>query len=192
MRAKKEKSSSFWRNFLIGAIYGLILIFLWALTRVYGPLVHQEVKYFWNRRRGGEEKLIGERMKATNDLFSVRIPKIQLEAVIVPQVDPGDPDQYQQALRNGVAHAKGSALPGEKGRIYLFAHSTDAPWNISKYNAIFYLLHRLEIDDPIIINYQGQAFPYRVVKKEIVSPQAVNYLYSSEEEDLVLQTCWPP
>ena len=72
--------------------------------------------------------------------FSIIIPKIGARAKIVANVDAGREGEYLSALKEGVAHAKGSVFPGMKGNIYLFAHSTDSPLNITRYNAIFYLL----------------------------------------------------
>jgi len=45
-----------------------------------------------------------------------------------------------------------------KGTIFLFAHSTDAPWNIIRYNAVFYLLRELDAGDGIIVFFLGKRF----------------------------------
>lgn len=126
--------------------------------------------------------------------FDVLIPKIGANAKIFPNVDPSNPDIFLPILREGVAHAKGSVFPGIKGTTYLFAHSTDNFWNVGRYNAVFYLLKDLKVGDSIVVYYQDQRFNYAVSETKIVAPSDVSYLTQSQqgEEQLVLQTCWPP
>ena len=60
---------------------------------------------------------------------------------------------YLDALNQGVAHTLGTAFPGEGGHIFLFAHSTDYFWRVGTYNAVFYLLSKLESNDEINLFY---------------------------------------
>ena len=125
--------------------------------------------------------------------FSIVIPKIGANARIIPNIDPSNEKIYLTALNKGVAQAAGTAFPGEGGHIFLFAHSTDYFWNISTYNAIFYLLSKLENGDEVNIFYQGQRYVYRVIGSEVVDPSQVQYLTrKTNREFLTLQTCWPP
>lgn len=124
--------------------------------------------------------------------FSIIIPKIGANAKIIPNIDPTNEDEYLSALREGVAHTKGSFFPGEGGHIVLFAHSTDYFWNITSYNAIFYLLYKLEKGDEVDIFYKGQRIVYRVVGQKIVNPDEVEFItQKTKKEYLTLQTCWP-
>ena len=125
--------------------------------------------------------------------FGIVIEKINANARVVPNVNPANEKEYMQALSQGVAHAKGTALPGRKGNIYLFSHSTDAPWNIVRYNAIFFLLNKLESDDRVILFYQGRRFDYIVFDKVIAGASETHYLtHQYEDSVLTLQTCDPP
>ncbi|MDO8429084.1 MAG: sortase [Candidatus Daviesbacteria bacterium] len=125
--------------------------------------------------------------------FGVVIEKINANARVVADVDPGNEKSYSEALALGVAHAKGTAYPGQKGNIYLFSHSTDAPWNIVRYNAIFYLLSKLEAGDRIILFYGGRRFDYIVFDKGVVDPNDTKYLTNVYDDSiLTLQTCDPP
>lgn len=125
--------------------------------------------------------------------FSVVIPKVGANANIIPNVDAADEGEYLAALQKGVAHALGSTFPGEGGHIFLFAHSTDYFWNMGTYNAVFYLLYKLDVHDEIDIFYKGQRYAYKVVSKEIVDPSQVQYITrKTNKEFLTLQTCWPP
>lgn len=125
--------------------------------------------------------------------FSVVIPKIGANARVIANVDPSNEKIYLEVLKNGVAHAEGTAFPGEGGHIFLFAHSTDYFWNVSSYNAVFYLLYKLEKGDEVNLFYQGHRFVYQVIEKKVVDPDQVEYLTrKTNKEFLTLQTCWPP
>ncbi len=125
--------------------------------------------------------------------FSIVIPKIGANAKVLSNIDASDENIYLDALNKGVAHTLGTSFPGEGGHIFLFAHSTDYFWNISSYNAIFYLLYKLEKNDEVNIFYKGQRYVYRVIGQEVVDPSQVQYLTrKTNREFLTLQTCWPP
>lgn len=125
--------------------------------------------------------------------FSIIIPKIGANARILANVNPADNKEYLEALKEGVAHAAGTAFPGEGGHIFLFAHSTDYFWNVGNYNAIFYLIHKLEKNDEINLFYRGQRIVYKVIDKRVVDPSQVEFLTrKTNHEFLTLQTCWPP
>jgi len=131
-------------------------------------------------------------INAPDSEFSIVIPKISASAKIIANVNAGDPKVYNEALRQGVAHAAGSVLPGMQGTTYLFAHSTDGPWNIRRYNAVFYLLKEMAAGDEVVVFFEGKKFFYTVVTKEIKDPKNTTVFSQKEEELLVLQTCWPP
>ncbi len=125
--------------------------------------------------------------------FSIVIPKIAANAPVVPNINAGDREEYLAALQTGVAHAEGTAFPGEGGHIYMFAHSTDYVWNVGSYNAVFYLLYKLELGDEVNIFYKGQRFVYKVTGKEIIDPDQVDYITrKTDKEFLTPHTRWPP
>lgn len=125
--------------------------------------------------------------------FGIVIEKINANAKVIQDVDPSSQSEYSNALAQGVAHAKGSSLPGEIGNLYLFSHSTDAPWNIVRFNAIFYLLSKLENGDRVIIFYQGRRYDYIVFDKTIASASDTHFLTDNYNKPvLTLQTCDPP
>jgi LPXTG-site transpeptidase (sortase) family protein len=125
--------------------------------------------------------------------FGIVIPKIGANAPVIINVNPGNPDEYLPELQRGVAHSLGTVVPGVPGNIFLFAHSTDAFWNVGRYNAIFFLLKELTNGDEIDMFYQGIRHIYRVVNQVVVDPSDVQYLtHPLPYEQLTLQTCWPP
>jgi len=182
---------------------------------LYNP-IRQEVRYFIEKQANKRYVLIdsiridqpekedkGLLAKAFNikpievispqdPFFSIVIPKIGANSKILPAIDAGNDKAYLEALNKGVAHAAGTAFPGEAGHIFLFAHSTDYFWNVGAYNAIFYLLYKLEKNDEVNLFYKGQRYVYRVIGSEVVDPNQVQYLTrKTNREFLTLQTCWP-
>lgn len=134
-----------------------------------------------------------------NDMeaFGIHISKINAHSVVVPNVDASDPEIYMEALKNGVAHALGSGLPGVESSInrtiYLFAHSTSAPSLVAQYNAQFYLLHKLEAGDEVEVVFWNKSYKYRVTDKKIIAADDTGFLEpQTEKELLILATCWPP
>jgi LPXTG-site transpeptidase (sortase) family protein len=124
--------------------------------------------------------------------YSIVIPKINANAKVIPNVDTSDRVEYLNALQKGVAHAEGTANPGEGGHMFYFAHSTDNFWNVTLYNAVFYLLYKLERGDEVDIYYKGVRYKYIVTGYTIVNPNEVKYLTKKTRSDYVtLQTCWP-
>lgn len=134
-----------------------------------------------------------EIIKPVSTDFGLVIEKINANAKVIANVDPADERSYTQALYQGVAHAAGTAFPGQKGNIYLFSHSVDAPWNIIRFNAVFYLLRELEVGDRVVTFYDGKRYDYIIYDKQVVEPTDVSYLTSTYEDSvLTLQTCDPP
>lgn len=183
----------------------LIVISLVAFLITYGPILRVEIGYrlsqlFTSSPKGSFADLLDTTFLGSIDSvpdpeFSLIIPKIHAKGKIVKDVDPGNYSQYMEALKIGVAHAKGTRLPGENGTIYLFAHSTDNPVNVVRYNAIFYLLSKLEPGDEIDVYYKGAKYVYIASEKRIVAPSDTSFLNpenKNQKETLILQTCFPP
>ncbi len=200
----------------------LILSSLFFIGKTFYQPVREEIRYFVEKRAektylvaspGQEEQIKrdfviktakGSLSRAAKEeqvevlvpedpQFSIVIPKIAASAKVLPNTSVTEKDAYLEALTQGVAHAEGTAFPGEGGHIFMFAHSTDFLWNVGTYNAVFYLLYKLEVGDQVVVFYSGQRFDYRVTDKIIVDPEEVEYLTrKTDTELLTLQTCWPP
>ncbi len=125
--------------------------------------------------------------------FGIVVEKIGANAPIVANVNAGNPREYNRELQKGVGHAAGTAYPGETGLSFLFAHSVLNPWDVPRYNAVFYLLRELEAGDRIVIFWQGRRYDYIAFDKKVVDASDVQFLYQNYSEPiLVLQTCDPP
>lgn len=157
----------------------LMLIPLLILMYVYYPLIFIYVD---------PPKLIPTPQKGV----FIEIPKINAQAPIIENVNPWSEIDYQEKLKHGVAHAKGtSPVASSSGTIYLFAHSSDLPWRITRQNSAFYKLGELKNGDEIFLTRNGKKFTYRVVDKKTVWPNEVSYLKETNKTQLILQTCTP-
>ncbi len=196
----------------------LVLSSVFMIAKTFYLPIKEEVRFFLEKKIGKQYQVIDEKSKIqelpsvqkgllgktlnlkqveflipVDPEFSIVIPKIGANAKVLANIDASDEKIYLEALKKGVAHAAGTAFPGEGSHIFLFAHSTDYFWNVGLYNAVFYLLYKLEKGDDIDIFYQGKRYLYQVIGKNIVNPNQVEYLTrKSNKEFLTLQTCWPP
>ena len=171
-------------------LIGFILLFFasFILIKIYFPSAKAEVIYQLSKSLPLKEEI-----KPVNSDFSIVIPKIRVNANVVKNVDPFDSRIYQKALTKGVAHAKGSGLPGFPGNVFIFAHSAINWYQASQYNSIFYLTNKLEPGDEIFIYYKGSKYRYSVTEKKIVAASEINYLTNNlNTTSLTLMTCWPP
>lgn len=185
-------------NFLVlASLAGMILTML--------PVAAMEIKYNFYKNYNDYKDYSGVAPQQpapagpANDMeaFAIHINKINAHSVVVPNVDANDPKIYMEALKNGVAHALGSGLPGVESSInrsiYLFAHSTSAPSLVSQYNAQFYLLYKMEVGDEVDVTFWAKNYRYKIVEKKTVSADDTSFLTpQTDKELLILATCWPP
>ncbi|PIS23443.1 hypothetical protein COT49_00005 [candidate division WWE3 bacterium CG08_land_8_20_14_0_20_40_13] len=128
-----------------------------------------------------------------NEEFSIVVPRIGLSVPVVKNVSIADKKQYLDALRSGVAHARGSAVPGRSGNVYLFAHSGVDFWELGPYAGSFNLLNRLTPGDEIMTFYENKRYIYKVVQTEIVKGwDTIPYYRDFVRPMMTLQTCDPP
>lgn len=184
--AKKNKTHVV-THLMNGIGIGLILLSFFVLARLFHDPLTQEIKYAVSTIK--EEKSL----TPPNTDFAITIDKIGASSAIVKGIDPYNSQLYQRALRDGVAHAKGTKLPGEGGNIFLFAHSSAYLLTAERYNSIFYLMHHLEVGDIIKVWSEGKEYDYAVSEKKFVAPSDTEYLTTKTSvEQLTLMTCWPP
>lgn len=188
----------------------LILISIAGLAYTLYPVAKVEISYKINKFLGKTFKVESQQPQGTTfgDLlgrpapviltpkstdFGIVVEKIGANTQVLANVNAADQREYNRELQKGVAHAKGTAFPGEAGLSFLFAHSVLNPWDVPRYNAVFYLLKELEAGDRIVVFWQGRRYDYITFDKKIVGPTDVQFLYQNYSEPiLVLQTCDPP
>lgn len=212
-------STDFKKQFLIRFIsYLCILSGILVITLIAEPVLGEELKYRF-KQLSGRESVLPKIVTSTSENgqtsgesslgnisftgaevivpkstdFGIVIEKIDANALVVKDVDPSNSRQYMAALREGVAHAQGTVYPGQIGNIYLFSHSVGAPWDVVRFNAVFYLLNKLERGDRVVTFFEGKRYDYTVYDIVIVPPNQTHFLTDTYQDSvLTLQTCDPP
>jgi LPXTG-site transpeptidase (sortase) family protein len=180
----------------------LVAVSLVILFLIFGPLLKSELNYDFSGKgknvevAGNLNNGIIESGKSVivpvDKEFGIVIPKISANAKVIANVDPSDSKIYQKALTEGVAQASGSALPNEEGNVFIFSHSGQDILQANRYNAVFYLLGKLEPGDDVYIFYQGAEILYQVKEIKIVAASEVRYMdRENSHSSLTLMTCWP-
>jgi len=186
---------------LLSLCFFLFFIVVGILT--YGPIAGVELHYQYNRvlhqvfHAHDLRSLIlptihFEIITAQHPEFGIVIPKLYLDEPVLFNIDPRNPDEYKAALKKGIAQAAGTAFPPYAGLGYYFAHSS-TPDLRNQYNAVFYLLGKLEKGDEVDLWYQNTKYEYLVTDKVVTQPDDLNFLNKTYPlPTVVLQTCWPP
>ncbi len=188
----------------IGSVVGLLLFLYWVWVTLL-PIVFVEAKYQYNTFLNDQLHVSSLRQLFIPNFsglnfasrskyrdYGIVIPDIFLDERVVFNVDPNNKEAYIAALKEGIAHASSTAFPNTGGLGYYFAHSSSSEF-VRQYNAVFYLLGKLEAGDEVYIWHEGEKNEYRVTRTEITKPSEVGFLQQEyTTESIVLQTCWPP
>lgn len=119
------------------------------------------------------------------DQFILSIPKLRIEKQSV-DVDTND-------LSKGLVHLPGSALPGEKGNVFISGHSA-----LSQFFALrsvpFSRLSELKKGDRVIVETPGSKFVYEISDFKVVDPADLSVIGAPEPQGryVSLMTCVPP
>lgn len=178
---------------------GLVALSLTAILVILHPVIIDELNYMlFTPDKDAEVELVAlneidnRSIIAADPYSSIVIPKIGANSKVIRDVDPTNSRIYQKALSQGVAHAAGTSLPGEKGNVFLFAHSSDNVVNANMYNSVFYLLNKLEQGDKIYLISDRRKFVYKVSETKLIRADEVTYLNKeSDRSQVTLMTCWP-
>lgn len=98
-------------------------------------------------------------------------------------------------FEQNLAHLPGSALPGERGNVFVTGHSAITQlFKPGNYKAIFANLPNIKKGDEITINAAGSTYRYMVEGLKIVNPKEVWVVNPPDSMGryLTLMTCVPP
>lgn len=121
---------------------------------------------------------------------NVPVIGVKNENLIARQWDELEGD-IQTALRNGVIHYPGTALPGDNGNVVITGHSSYYAWDAGRFKDVFALLHDVKLGDKIVVYFNQKKFIYQVDNIKVVLPKDVDVLAPSTREQLTLITCTP-
>lgn len=117
--------------------------------------------------------------------FQLSVPRLKIENNLV-YVDSND-------LSKGLIQLPGSALPGEKGNVFISGHSAVSRL-LAGYKAVFAKLMDLKKGDEILVEAADTRFVYRVVEIKIVDPSDLSVIPAPDQQGryISLMTCVPP
>ena len=123
------------------------------------------------------------------------IDKIGIDVPVVLSKN-SDEASLQKDLEKGVIHYPKTAMPGQRGNMYIAGHSSNYSWAKGTYNYVFKRLNELENGDKIIVkvkfhNGNELAYTYVVTTKEEVAPDDERIFADTQSQQLTLTTCWP-
>jgi len=124
--------------------------------------------------------------------YNLIIDNLGISAPVIMNIDGNNSDEYNNALENGVAHLKGSALFGKSGNVFIFGHSSHQMESSGNYKEIFAKLGEIKNGDIIEIQGQEARYIYSVKNKVVVEPNDVSVASQNLNlKQLTLMTCWP-
>ena len=165
-----------------------ILIIVGLLICVGSLSIKAYSKYLENKATKSFEEQIDKNIKeskeydftnvnAGDEIAIINIPSIKLNTVVVESIE-------KQYLKHYVCHFENSAMPGQYGNFSLAGHSS------YRYNEVFNELHKISLDDEIIIKTLNNKFTYVVKDIFEVNPEDTYVLdQDNETKELTIVTC---
>jgi len=128
-------------------------------------------------------------------LMKITVAGTEIENIkLTPNIAGGNSERYNTVLKTGVAHLKGTSVPGDPGTSVIYGHSGIAGF-LAKKNSpqiIFSHLDTVSIGDTMSIIKEGQELRYIVSGKKIIASDNLTFLNETDaKERAVLLTCWP-
>lgn len=118
--------------------------------------------------------------------FKVSIPSIKLDSIKTLV--------YANHFELNLAQLPGSALPGEKGNVFITGHSMLPNFAPKGSTAFFAHLPDVKKGDEIIVDALGQRYVYKVVELKVVDPKDISVVLPPDSTGryISLMTCVPP
>jgi LPXTG-site transpeptidase (sortase) family protein len=158
-------------------------------TGYFSDLSNQAEIYAYEQSNVLVNKDYKENMVLT--ISSVGINSIHISS----NVESEDENVYNQYLKKGVAHFKGTPLPGDGGNSFIYGHSAINNFFRSHPNlpeTIFTHLEKVDIGDRVEIERDNSVLSYTVRRKKIVEADDFSiFNKSGSKETVTLMTCWP-
>ncbi len=157
---------------------------------------------FWNDHLSVEQFRVRQPLpdlpeKALYDNLLV-LPKFNIEVPILEVTNENEKIIYE-ALRKGVLVYPTTQVPSSNSNYtIILGHSSRYPWEPGRFRSVFSLLNEFEIGDQFFVFYNQKPLVYQITNKEIFLPFPKGedfteniFPASSDEQILILQTCWP-
>lgn len=124
--------------------------------------------------------------KPLYDKFYLSIPSLKIDQAEV-LVDSNN-------LTTSLAHLPGSALPGEKGNVFISGHSVLPLIFTKDTSTLFGNLPKLKVGDEVKIGIGKGQFSYKIIGMRIVDPKDLSVILPPDRQGryITLMTCVPP
>lgn len=128
--------------------------------------------------------------------MTLTIKSLDIQQVnLTPNVESYDEKVYDEILKKGLAHFKGTPVCGDGGNCFVYGHSAVQTYFQRHKNdpeTIFTRLEDIEIGDEVEVNRDGETLKYKVRKIKIIEPEDFSVLKSGgDKETITLMTCSP-
>lgn len=178
------------RNHILPPMLGIL-----ASLMVYGllnyPYVSARAQYYLNRINPPALFTQSAHGAAVNqDSSQIIIPSLSVKAPVI-YLDSTNNATIAYNLRSGVVHYGSTALPGQKGNVVIFGHSSGVAWAPGDYKFVFTLLEKLHSGQQISLDYKAVRYVYIVTDSKVVAPTDMSVLNSNGVAQLTLITCTP-
>ena len=190
--------------FLLAGFFVLVQIAIPVINFKLWDLANIEAKNILVSPISESNRVLGVSIQNTRDNFPALISFSKREfipytefLISVPRLDIEEAKVLVESnnLSEGLVHLPGTALPGEKGNIFISGHSAiPIIYRGSKnYRAIFANLQRLEKGDIIKVSAGGD-FTYKVLGIRVVDPKETSVTLPPDGVGryISLMTCVPP
>ncbi len=137
------------------------------------------------------EPTIEERFEYTEKSDSLEIPRIEIFAPIF-LADSKDEKKVLENLDRGVVLFSDYSLPGQRGQTVILGHSARHDWPKSNSAWVFTYLRDVKEGDEIILHFNHRKYSYSVTRKFVLKEGEELPASQTEENVLMLITCWPP
>lgn len=156
-------------------------------------LINNRIGYNISQSRPGSVSGIETISYDLNRPGKLSIPRLNLSVDLIWSKDVAS---FEKDLSTGVIHYPGTAMPGERGVVYVSGHSSDYLWKKDVMGQVFAKLNFLKPGDDIFIDIYGADgkvynYRYQVTESRIYKPDDQAQFIDNTGNKLNLSTCWP-
>lgn len=169
-RGRKSKKTNF-RNKYIGIAF-FILGFIFLFTALNNSQ---------NAKLDSSEPIVAdksfEKNKEESEVERIIIPKFNIDLKVTPsKIING----YWETSEISASHGLGSANPGERGNVVIFAHAREG---------LFLGIKDIKKDDSVYVLTNDKWYRYKVSEVSDVYPSDIKVVMPAGNEELTLFTC---
>lgn len=190
--------------FLIAGIYLLVQVALPVINFKYLEKVYASDDLPLISPQKGRSNVLGVSIQNTNNSFSQFIsentrtisPNYSSFNISIPSIglfdSPVQVDSNDLSL--GLIQLPGTALPGEKGNLFVTGHSMLPQLAGKDEKALFAKLPNVKKGDEVKVWVKGSEYTYKIISIKVVKPEDISVISPPDNTGryITLMTCVPP